>query len=216
MAPFTGFPREALTFLEELEAHNDRDWFKANRARYDEHLVAPATALGEALADLGRPKLFRPFNDVRFHGRPPIKEHLGLAIGYEGSGGFYVELSLDGLLLAAGIHNPTRDQLARLREAIGTDRRARRLEAALATAEAAGLRRVEPTLKRAPKGWDPDHPRIELLRCTSMTVSVRHPLRAWLHTRAAGTRIRHELEAAAPLVDWLRREVGPSQAAPVP
>ena len=102
MAAFKGFPPEALEFLRELEANNDRDWFKANRARYDEHLVAPVRALGEDLADLGRPRLFRPWNDTRFHARPPIKEHVGLAVGYEGAGGYYVELSLDGLLVAAG------------------------------------------------------------------------------------------------------------------
>jgi uncharacterized protein (DUF2461 family) len=55
-----GFAPEAIELLRELEDNNDRDWFKANRARYDEHLVAPAKALGEDLADLGRPHLFRP------------------------------------------------------------------------------------------------------------------------------------------------------------
>src|SRR4051812_49838678 len=34
------WPREAIAFLEELEENNDRDWFKSNRARYDDHLVA--------------------------------------------------------------------------------------------------------------------------------------------------------------------------------
>ncbi|HSD02816.1 MAG TPA: DUF2461 family protein, partial [Gaiellales bacterium] len=82
MSAFRGFPPEALEFLRELEANNDRDWFKANRARYDEHLVAPVRALGEDLADLGRPHLFRPWNDTRFHARPPVKEHVGLAVGY--------------------------------------------------------------------------------------------------------------------------------------
>ncbi|MGZ6673089.1 MAG: DUF2461 family protein, partial [Solirubrobacteraceae bacterium] len=38
--------------MRELEANNDREWFKANRARYDEHLVAPTRALAEDLADL--------------------------------------------------------------------------------------------------------------------------------------------------------------------
>jgi hypothetical protein len=88
MSAFRGFPPEAIEFLRELEANNDRDWFKANRVRYDERLIAPARALGEDLADLGRPGLFRPWNDTRFRPGPPIKEHVGLAIGYEGAGGF--------------------------------------------------------------------------------------------------------------------------------
>src|SRR3954452_11215310 len=107
MTGFRGFPAGALEFLRELEDNNERDWFKANRARYDEPLVAPARTLGEELeaAGCGRAHLFRPWNDTRFHPGPPIKEHLGLAVGYEGAGGFYVELSLDGLLVAAGLHN---------------------------------------------------------------------------------------------------------------
>lgn len=120
MTGFRGFPPGALEFLQQLEANNEREWFKANRARYDELLVAPARALGEELeaAGFGRPHLFRPWNDTRFTRTPPtppIKEQLGLAVGYEGAGGFYVELSLDGLFVAAGLHNPAADQLARLR-----------------------------------------------------------------------------------------------------
>src|SRR5437588_8033356 len=113
-AAFRGFPPEALVFLRDLEANNDRDWFKANRARYDEYFVAPATALGEDLSDLGRPHLFRPWNDTRFRPGPPIKEHLGLAIGHDGAAGFYVAPSLDGLLVAAGLHAPAPDQVERL------------------------------------------------------------------------------------------------------
>lgn len=85
--PFTGWPPEALAFLAELEAHNDRDWFKAERPRYEAALVAPATALGEELAAFGTPKLFRPFNDQRFHAKPPIKEQLGLALMSSSGGG---------------------------------------------------------------------------------------------------------------------------------
>src|ERR671929_18146 len=39
------WPPEALQFLRDLEANNDRDWFRANRARYDAHLVEPARDL---------------------------------------------------------------------------------------------------------------------------------------------------------------------------
>ena len=51
------WPPEAIEFLRELDDNNDRDWFKANRARYDAHLVEPARALAERLADLGAPRL---------------------------------------------------------------------------------------------------------------------------------------------------------------
>ena len=211
MPAFRGFPPEALEFLRELEANNDRDWFKANRARYDEHVVAPTRALGEDLADFGRPRMFRPWNDTRFHARPPIKEHVGLAVGYEGAGGFYVELSLDGLLVAAGLYQPAPDQLDRIRRAIDAGRTAAPLTRAIGRAQKAGLTLSEPALVRAPRGYPPDHPRLDLLRCKSLTVSRRHTLGPWLHRPKAGRTIREELDAAAPLVRWIGEHVGPSQ-----
>lgn len=213
MPAFRGFPPEALEFLAELEANNDREWFKANRARYDEHLVGPVRALGEDLSDLGRPRLFRPWNDTRFHPRPPIKEHIGLAVGYEGAGGYYVELSLDGLLVAAGIYQPAPDQLDRIRRLIDDGRTAAALTRAVARAQKAGLALAEPALVRAPRGYPADHPRLRLLRCRSLTVTRRHALGPWLHRPTAGRTIREELDAAAPLVRWVRERVGPSQRA---
>jgi uncharacterized protein (TIGR02453 family) len=211
MAAFKGFPAGALEFLTELEANNDRDWFKANRARYDEVLVAPATALGEDLSSFGRPKLFRPWNDTRFHAAPPIKEHVGLAIGYEGAGGFYVELSLDGLLIAGGLHNPASDQVERMRAAIDKPRIAASLTKAIGVAEAAGLELNEPDLVRGPRGYPADHPRHDLLRRRRLIVAKRHDTGRWLERPAAGKRIREQLDAAAPLVRWLRSHVGPSE-----
>jgi uncharacterized protein (TIGR02453 family) len=211
VSAFKGFPPEAIEFLRELESNNDRDWFKANRARYDEHLVAPATALGEDLAALGRPHLFRPWNDTRFRPGPPIKEQVGLAIGYEGAGGFYVEISLDGLLVAAGLHNPAPDQVDRLRRAVDSGRTAASLTRAIGRARGAGLELNDPDLVRAPRGYPADHPRLDLLRRRRITVARRHDIGAWLHKARAGTLIRTELESAAPLVRWLREHVGATQ-----
>ena len=205
------WPPEALEFLRDLEANNDRDWFKANRSRYDDYLLEPARALAEQLGHLGEAHFFRPYNDTRFHMRPPIKEQLGVAIGYGGGGGFYFELSLDGLLVAAGMHEPASDQLERYRQSIDDGRRARAFEKAIATAEGGGLAMPPPQLKRAPRGYSPDHPRIDRLRRKAITVSARHELEPWLHKPACDKRVRKELEAGRPLVDWLQRHVGPSQ-----
>jgi uncharacterized protein (TIGR02453 family) len=205
------WPPEALEFLRELEANNDSDWFRANRARYDAHLLGPARELAERLGGLGEAHFFRPYNDTRFHARPPIKEQLGVAIGYGGAGGFYFELSLDGLLVAGGLHGPASDQLERFRAAIDDARRARGFERAVATANAAGLEVPEPALKRAPRGYRPDHPRIERLRLKELTAYRRHPIEPWLHEPACDRLVQAELEAARPLVRWLSEHVGPSQ-----
>jgi uncharacterized protein (TIGR02453 family) len=205
------WPPEAVEFLRDLEANNDRDWFKANRARYDAHLVEPARALAEKLAHLGVPHFFRPYNDTRFHARPPIKEQLGVAIGYGAAGGFYFELSLDGLLVAAGLHQPASDQLERFRAAIDDGRRAKGFERAIDAASSAGLALPEPELKRAPRGYPLDHRRVERLRLKELAVYCRHPLEPWLHEAECDERVRAQLEAARRLVQWLGEQVGPSQ-----
>jgi len=198
-------------FLRELEDNNDRAWFKANRRRYDTYLVEPARELAETLADLGTAHFFRPYNDTRFHMRPPIKEQLGLAIGYGGAGGYYVELSLDGLLVAAGLHRPASDQLERFRAAIDDGRRAAAFERAVRTAAAAGLEMSPPELKRAPRGYPLDHPRIDRLRLKRITVGARHELGPWVHTAECDARAGAQLRAARPLVRWLGEHVGPTQ-----
>ena len=67
-------------------------------------------------------------------------------------------------------------------------------------------------LKRAPRGYPIDHPRIDRLRMKEITVYRRHALGRWLHTARAATRIRTELEGARPLVAWLAKHVGPPLA----
>ena len=204
------WPPEAIEFLRELEANNDRDWFKANRARYDTHLVEPAREMAQRLSHLGEAHMFRPYHDTRFHMRPPIKEQLGVAIGYGGAGGYYFELSLDGLLVAAGMHQPASDQLERFRRTIDDGRRAAGFEKAVKAAAEAGLQLAPPALKRAPRGFPIDHPRIDRLRLKELAVYNRPPLEPWLHEPACDERIRSQLEAARPLVAWLGKHVGPS------
>ena len=205
------WPPAALDFLRDLEDNNDRAWFKANRARYDEHLVAPGRALAESVGHLGTAKFFRPYNDARFHHRPPIKEQLGIAIGYgTGAGGYYVELSLDGLLVGAGLWHPATDQLERFRAAIDDGRRAAAFERAVSAAVQAGMTLAEPELKRAPRGYPLDHPRVERLRLKNLTLFSRHPLEPWLHEERCRERVREQLDASRPFVTWLGKHVGPS------
>jgi uncharacterized protein (TIGR02453 family) len=205
------WPPAALDFLRELEANNDREWFKANRSRYDESLVAPARGLADQLTHLGEPRLFRPYNNLRFRPGPPLKEHIAVAIGYGAGGAYYFELSLDGLFVGAGLHHPAADQLERFRAAVDQERKAQAFESAVAAAHAGGLSLTAPALKRAPRGYPNDHPRVDYLRLKSITVSHRHPLEGWLHKPECDRRVKSELGAAAPLVRWLAETVGPSK-----
>ena len=213
-AAFRGWPPDAVEFLRELEADNDRDWFKANRSRYDDHLLAPTQVLGDDLsAEFGPVHVYRPWNDTRFHHRPPVKEHIGMTLGAASGIAFYVELSLDGVFTGAGLYRPAPDQVDRLRRAIDQGRTASALTRAVTRARKAGLKLNEPELVRAPRGYPADHPRLDLLRCKRLFVSRRDELGGWVHEAEAGLRVRESFAAAQPLVRWLREHVGPTQQA---
>ena len=55
-----------------------------------------------------------------------------------------------------------------------------------------------------------DHPRIELLRFTDMTVWQEWSPAAWMGTAKAADRITKVWRDAASLTDWLDEHVGPS------
>ena len=90
------------------------------------------------------------------------------------------------------------------------DRKARGFERGLAAAERGGLVAAEPELKRAPRGYSMEHPRIDRLRMKQLTVSHRHALEPWLHEPSCDERVRSEMVAARSLVKWLAETVGPS------
>jgi uncharacterized protein (TIGR02453 family) len=203
------WPPEALVFLNELEANNDRDWFHANRARYNTQLLEPAQQLADKLSELGQPHFFRPWNNTRFRPGPPLKEHFAMTVG-SGPAVYYAQLSLDGLLVGAGLHHPARDQLERFRAAVDDRRIGAALERAIARAAEGGLVPIEPELKRAPKGYSPDHPRIERLRMKQLTIFHRHELGRWLHTATCDKRVREQFDAATPFVEWINQRIGPS------
>jgi uncharacterized protein (DUF2461 family) len=115
--------------------------------------------------------------------------------------------------VAAGLHRPASDQLARFRAAIDDGRKAASFEKAVKAAADEGLTLTEPELKRAPRGYPEDHARIDRLRLKSATVSKRHPLGPWLHKPSADKLVRTQLDAARPLVKWLANHVGPSSKA---
>ena len=68
-------------------------------------------------------------------------------------------------------------------------------------------------LKKAPRGYPADHPRIELLRYKGIIAWQEWPYEPWLATPQAKDRVLDFLVTSRPLVDWLNTHVGPSQLA---
>lgn len=179
----TQLPRNHLSpafeFLAALQTHNSKTWFDAHRAEY---LAAKERVeqLVDALIDDFRPIedfanltakdcLFRINRDVRFaKDKSPYKTNFGAVIRSGGKHSvrapYYIHLEPGQSMLAGGMYDPTPEQLALVRRAI--DRDALPLQ---------GIIRAKPfikqfgglageRLKTVPKGYDRDHPALELLQ----------------------------------------------------
>jgi uncharacterized protein (TIGR02453 family) len=208
---FEGFGEDAVEFYDGLLADNSKAYWTDRKAVYEEHVRAPMQAL---LADLepefGRGKIFRPYRDVRFaRDKSPYKTACGAT-----AGPFYVQVSAEGLMAAGGYYQMTSDQVARFRAAVDDERRGEDLGAALAALESAGLTVAGERLKSRPRGVDPDHPRLELLRHRSLYAWRCWPPDDALHEPAARERVAATWRALRPLVQWLTDHVGAGDSRP--
>jgi uncharacterized protein (TIGR02453 family) len=205
---FTGFGEDAVEFYDGLAADNSKAYWTDRRAVYEEHVRVPMQALLDDLEpEFGAGKIFRPFRDLRFaKDKTPYKDHCGAT-----AGPFYVQVGPEGLMAAGGYYHMAADQVARFRAAVDDERRGEDLVKRLEALRAEGLVVAGETLRSRPRGVDPQHPRLDLLRHKGL-----YGWRGWapddvLHEPGARDRVVHTWRALAPLVEWLGDHVGPSE-----
>jgi uncharacterized protein (TIGR02453 family) len=190
MAAFHGFEPDAIRFLLELRANNDRAWFQPRKAEYERLLKDPLEALcadlGERFrarriplrADAGSP--FRIYRDVRFSkNKAPYKTHVSASFPWDADDapapsrsrteavhrpGGYFHFAPDEGYVGGGIWHPDRPFLGAWRGAVSTD--PSQLHALV---DAPKFRRAfgdidGERLKRVPPGYAADHPDAELLK----------------------------------------------------
>ncbi len=216
---------DLIGFLGDLQRNNNRAWFALNKPRYDilrAEFLELVTAL---IRDIGKfdpavlacnPKkaLFRINRDTRFaKDKAPYKDTFSAAITASGlkkpsqGGGpaYYFHINSEGtLLLAAGEWMPPPDRLLKIRQAIDNDPKG--LKKALngkALKETFGGLQEEGRLARAPKGWDPEHPDIDLIRNKNYMVWMERDLRKKLPADLEKEMVAR-FKDALPLVTWLR------------
>jgi uncharacterized protein (TIGR02453 family) len=213
---FTGFPLEAVSFYEGLTADNSRTYWQANKAVYERAVKAPMLDLLDELPEFGPFHVFRPNRDVRFaKEKTPYKEQIGAFGESEGGAGYYVHFSATGLYVGSGYYHMHSDQLERFREAIDAEATGADLVLRCDAVEQHGLRLgAMSELKRAPRGYPKDHPRIDLLRRKGLIAGRDWPLAKWMHTKAAVARVRDTWSQAADVNAWLDTHVGPSTLPP--
>lgn len=196
MTGFHGFGPDAIEFLRELREHNERDWFAANRERYEEAVREPARAFVRAMAPALAAfsphfraddrktggSLMRVHRDTRFSpDKTPYKTNIGIqfrhALGRDvHAPGFYVHLDPEGTFLGAGAWRPDSGALGAIRARIDEEpdlwRQVRDDTAFAQRYELGGE-----SLKSMPRGFPKDHPLAEDLRRKDFIAIHRPPLR---------------------------------------
>lgn len=200
-----GIPVEAADFFAELEYNNEREWWLANQARWRRVVREPFEALCEALADeFGRAKVFRPNRDVRFSAnKAPYKTHQGAVIRTSPGVGLYLQVSASGLMTGTGWWSPEPGQLEAYREAVLDEDSGEALAGVVEGLERAGAEIHGDRLKTAPRGIDPTHPRIGLLRHRTLLATIEHGTPDWFDAPELVDRVRDDWRAFGPLNTWL-------------
>lgn len=179
--PFFG--PELFDFLRELRENNTRDWFKANKKRYEHDVKEPLlgfiAAFGEHVGEISghiradpRPvggSLFRIYRDVRFSkDKSPYKTHAAAQFRHQRAKnayapGYYLHLEPDQVFAGGGIWHPDSKNLAKIREALAE--RGEDWRSAISGEDFQRDCELEgDKLKRPPRGFDKDHPMIEELK----------------------------------------------------
>jgi uncharacterized protein (TIGR02453 family) len=221
MAAFAGFPEEMVTFFRGLKRNNRREWFQPRKHLFEEHVKKPMADLVEALnSELAKfspehvsdpqKAIFRIYRDTRFSSdKKPYKTQIAASFGRRGGehmsvSGFYFSISSDQVEVAGGVYHPAPDTTLLVRNYIAENyKEMRRILAGKKVRERMGqLQGAE--LTRAPKGFDPRHPAIDLIKKKDwiLAATVDPSL---VTTPRLYREIADRFRVTAPLIEFLNR-----------
>lgn len=177
--------KSSFDFLKQLSENNNREWFNANKPWYqDEHegACAFADAMLEALKEQdqittvsGKKSLMRIYRDVRFS-----KDKSPYNPRWAGSfsrvkpnlrGGYFFRIMPEGqTVIGGGFYGPNKDDLKLIRDHIAQDDEPLRKVLNNTDFKKVFGELQGEQVKTAPKGFDKEHPAIDLLKFKSMYV----------------------------------------------
>ena len=215
-SPFT---RKTLAFLRALKRHNDREWFRARKPEYEQHVRGPMIELLARLsADFPRfapelvaePRvsLYRIYRDTRFsEDKTPLKTHVAAHFPSrrfprgEGSG-LYLHIAPTEVWIGGGLYMPSSSDLQLIREHIAEHhRKLHRIVTGAAFRRAVGQLEGE-QLSRVPRGYLKDHPAAEYLRYRQFLAGCEHEAEFATSPRFY-PKLLSVFEAIVPLVRFL-------------
>jgi uncharacterized protein (TIGR02453 family) len=220
------FTPATFAFLRDLADNNDRDWFQANKERYERDVRDPALQFIRDFAPYLQKispffraddrksggSLFRIYRDVRFSkDKSPYKTYTGLHFRHVDAKdahapGFYLHLQPRQVFMGVGSWHPETAAARMIREGIAKDpdgwKKAVRGKRFTNHYELAGE-----SLKRPPRGFDPDHPLVEDLKRKDFIGTVELTQKA-VTSPGFLQEFAKLCRAGSPLVEFICRAVG--------
>ena len=212
--------KTTLQFLTDLKKNNTKEWFDANRKRYEAAKENVQNITGELIKAVGvndediallltKECTFRINRDVRFSkNKAPYKTNISAIFSKGGkkadTAGFYVHIEPGAAFVAAGYWNPEPKKLASVRQEI--DYNLAEWKKILSAKKfkqtfAEGLSK-EDILQRPPKGYNVENPAIEFIKLKSFIVS-RKITDYELQDKNFVKKIVSIFMAAKPMLDFL-------------
>ena len=225
-ARYASFEPRTLRFLEALKANNNREWFKANKSRYEEDVLDVALrfiiSMQEPLAEFA-PRftavpsrvggsLMRVYRDTRFSkDKIPYKTNIGIQFRHEQARdvhapGYYLHIEPGEMFLGVGMWRPDSDPLRGIRERIA----AKPAEWRRAMASQPFRRNFSlggESLSRPPRGFDKDHECIEDIKRKSFIAVRELKVEDCLKPQFQRT-VESSFKSAEPFMRFLCKAVG--------
>ena len=220
------FEVSLFSFLKQLERHNDRGWFADNKQRYQRDVrdpllrfitdaAEPLQTISEQIIADPRPvggSMFRIYRDTRFSkDKTPYKTHAAAHFRHRAKGdvhapGFYLHLEPGKVFGGAGIWHPDGPSLTAIRNGIMENSKLwKKITGSRALRASCNIEGA--SLKRAPRGIDPEHPMIEDLKRKDFVV-VTHWSQADALRPDFLKRFARFCRTAAPFNEFLSRSLG--------
>ncbi|KGO90016.1 DUF2461 domain-containing protein [Flavobacterium suncheonense] len=173
--------KATLEFLTKLRNNNNREWFADNKTEFQQLEKEFKSFTMEIVTDLSKTdsidkiQMFRIYRDVRFSkDKSPYKTNFGVALGRTKPmlrGGYYLHIEPGGSFVGGGFWEPNAEDLNRIRKEFEMDdSEIRAIISDENFVKTFGKLEGE-ELKTAPKGFDKEHPAIDLIRKKQYLIS---------------------------------------------
>ncbi|MGM9474822.1 DUF2461 domain-containing protein [Pedobacter sp. GSP4] len=214
--------KETLNFIKDVAENNNREWFAANKAVYENakaDVLALVTSIIPELAKIDpvlpadadpKKSLLRIYRDVRFSkNKDPYKNNYGIWFSTKKGGnepGYYLHIQPGKSFIAGGYWMPDAPHLKLIRQEIDYN-----IDDFKEIIEDKAFKKSfklgeDNALKNAPKGYDPADPNIGLLKLKSFEATMKIDDEEFLKPNLVNKLIS-SFKTVQPLVAFLRNAI---------